>query len=258
MNPLLCDESISLIRRGGRCIYLTRSFSLEQLEDIVRSPGEALKCSSKAVVKRVGEWVVKQSRGHFLTEVIRHTARRTRYRRAWIAAHHLRRQNVLTPSPVAFVEFGVLGLLVGNLMVAEYLEHCANVELYLKKRVASGIEKDELTAFFRQLADAVNRFEASGACHEDLSGKNIFTQNGGQFYFIDLDAVVVGRPITEVQRLANHIQLYDSFCDFVQDDLLEAFIGQMAPHKDSFQAWFGRVREGQRIRRELFHQRRGN
>ncbi|HPO15647.1 MAG TPA: lipopolysaccharide kinase InaA family protein [Candidatus Hydrogenedentes bacterium] len=257
MNPLLCDESISLIRRRGRRIYLTRRLSLGELEDIVSAPGETLKCSSKAMVTRTGKWVVKQSRGHWLIEVIRHTARRSRYRRAWIAAHHLRRHDVLAPVPVAFIEFGVLGLLTGNLMVSEYLEDCANVELYLKNRVETGIEKDELGVFFERLAYAVNRFAASGACHEDLSGKNIFTQNGERFYFIDLDAVAVGRPITDAQRLANLIQLYDSFCDFVQDDLLEAFIGHMVPSEGSLQEWFGRVREGQRIRRGLYQQRRG-
>ncbi len=256
MNPLPCDESIRVHRQPGRCVYLAAGISLEQVEDALRTPGSVLKRSSKALVRRVGNWVVKESHGPWFTELIRHTARKSRYRRAWIAAHHLRRHGVLVPSPIAFMEYGGCGFLTGNRMISEYLDGLVNVEKFVHEQVKRGVEKEALRAFFEHLAGSVNRFSASGAYHEDLSGKNIFTQDGRRFYFIDLDAVALGRPVNEARRLINHVQLYDSFCDFADQDLLAFFIGRMTPSEYSFPAWIDRVRAGQHARRDLYARRR--
>lgn len=256
MNPLLCDESIQVYRQPGRCIYLAKEISLEQVEETLQTPGLMMKRSTKALVRRVGNWVVKESQGLWFTELIRHTARKSRYRRAWIAAHHLRRHGIWVPAPIAFMEFGCFGFLTGNQMISEYLDGFVNVEKFVHEQVKRGVEKEALRVFFEHLAGAVNRFSASGAYHEDLSGKNIFTQDGQQFYFIDLDAVAIGPQVNETRRLINHVQLYDSFCDFVEADLLASFIGQMTPSEYSFPAWIDRVRAGQHARRDLYTRRR--
>ncbi len=256
MNPLLCDESIHVHRRGIQCVFLAAGISLEQVEDALQTPGTVLKCSSKARVRRVGNWVAKESQGPWLTRLLRHTARKSRYRRAWIAAHYLRRHGVLVPAPVAFMEFGYCGVLTGNRMISEYLDGFVNVEKYVKEQVERGVEKEALRTFFEHLAGAVNSFFASGAYHEDLSGKNIFTRDGQQFYFIDLDAVAIGPPVNEARRLTNHVQLYDSFCDFTDEALLASFIGRMTPSAYSFPAWLARVRAGQHARRDRYLRRR--
>ncbi len=106
-----------------------------------------------------------------------------------------------------------------------------------------------MEVFLNELARSVNRLEQSGAYHADLSGKNIFTKDGKVFYFIDLDDVLLGAPSSAESRLKNHIQLYDSFCDFVPESILRAFIAGMAAPATDFDAWFRRVQEGQKIRR---------
>ena len=37
MNPLLCDESIHVHRRGIQCVFLAAGISLEQVEDALRA-----------------------------------------------------------------------------------------------------------------------------------------------------------------------------------------------------------------------------
>ena len=96
------------------------------------------------------------------------------------------------------------------------------------------------------------------AFHADLSGKNIFTKDGSKFYFIDLDGVVLSAHYTEELLLKNHIQLYDSFCDFCDHNTLARFHARMLPETEHLETWMRRVVEGQRARRRRHHERQGN
>jgi hypothetical protein len=46
------------------------------------------------------------------------------------------------------------------------------------------------------------------------------------------------------------VQLYDSFCDILGDDLLEPFLAQMLPEDLDYAAWSKDVRRGQAARRQ--------
>lgn len=247
MNALLEDEDLVEHRRGLSRCYCQRDVRVEAVWDALTRPGEVLKESKKGRVRRVGDWVIKESRDR--AGILKYALRKSRYRRAWAAAHYLRRHGVLVPEPVAFVEHGLPGLPVSNTMVSVYLEGCRNVEKFLLAIVQRGAGKDTVELFLARLAGAVNQLCASGAYHADLSGKNIFTLDGTRFYFIDLDAVEIECGYTDDLRLKNHIQLYDSFCDVLNDALLTPFIQRMIHPGIDPRQWLPKVREGQLQRR---------
>lgn len=246
-------------RVGGRTIWLREGVEPEAVLEALEAPGDVLKESSKSLTRRVGDWVVKVSRFEGGLGVLKHTLFRNRYRQAWRAANHLKDRGVRVPSPIAYVERGWLGVIVGNAYVSEYLDGYVNVERFAAgmagempplgpPRIRGGGAPDA-QAFFSGLARAVNALNASGAYHADLSGKNIFTRNGTSFCFLDLDGVVLGKPYTEARRMKNHVQLYDSFCDVYDETVLGPFVSQMLPADIDASEWLVRVKAGQRVRR---------
>ncbi len=245
----MCPPNFRVNRQPGRTAYIRNDVTDAQLETLLTYPGEVLKTSDKAEVRRVGHWVVKESRAGAAIKAVRHTLLRDRYRRPWLAAHHLRAHRVRVPEPLAFVEKERLGLVSGTVFVFQYLAGQMDVEEFLLSLLKQGAGADAVAGFLERLADAINTIEAAGAFHADLSGKNIFTREGDRFYFIDLDAVTLDAPMDEEARLKNHVQLYDSFCDALNDSLMVPFIEKMVPAGIDLRVWMPRVRKAQQERR---------
>ena len=248
--------TIRTARKGLLRAQIAPDIAEEDVWAALEGEGPILKESRKAVVRQVGGWVVKQSRGAFLPGLIRHSFRRDRYRRGWNAAWHLRKRGVLAPAPVAYIERGVAGVITANIFVSEYLDGYRNVEQCVRSLVHGGAGPDVISVLLDRLADAVNGLVAAGAYHDDLSGKNILTRNGASFHFIDLDAVELGVEYTDARRLRNHVQLYDSFCDELSDVFLAPFIARMLESRHDLRVWLPSVRQGQAERRRLFNERR--
>jgi len=247
-NPM-CPPNFSISRMSGRTVYLRSDVTYPQLEKLLEHPGEVLKTSPKAEVRRVGHWVVKESRAGAGTGTVRHTLLRERYRNPWIAAHHLRANHVRVPEPLAFIEKKRLGLVSGTIFVFQYLAGHLNTEEFLLSLLKQGAGADAIGGFLDRLATAINGLEAAGAYHADLSGKNIFTREGDRFFFIDLDAVSLDTPTDEEKRMKNHVQLYDSYCDALNDSLMVPFIGKMLSPDLDLRVWMPRVRKAQQERR---------
>lgn len=252
---LLCHKELRRERVAGTWVYLGPETALDDVLAAIEGPGEPLKAGAKSPVWRYGHWVVKRSGGG-VAGTVKRTVQRERYRRAWLAAHHLDLHGVNVPRPVAFVEWRRAGVISAQAMVSEYLDEHRNVEDFTRALLQRGAGKDTLTHFFTALGAAVRQLEAAGAFHADLSGKNIFTRDGARFVFIDLDAVALGGPYTEARRLKNHVQLYDSFCDHLNDRVLVPFITSLLPEAIDARAWMPRVREGQAARRARYLARR--
>lgn len=252
----LCSESLYPARHGLWRCYLEHALSPDELLHGLERPGEYLKTSRKAQVRRVGEWLVKESRGTWGLGPLKHTFRRERYRRAWRASWRLFEAGVGVPRPIAYIEKGFGPFLSGNVMVSEFLEGQRDVETFLRALVLRGAGQDTLIFFFSQLADAVNRLIAADAYHADLSGKNIFTGDGKSFTFIDLDAIQIDVPYDDKKRLLNLVQLYDSFCDQISDVLLVPFIEKMLGEGHDPRIWMPKVRKGQEKRRLRMENRR--
>jgi len=253
-DPLAVSGTIAH-RRGIARIYAPEAIHPDELLELLRQPGEVLKQSSKSAVRRVEDCIIKESRGGVGLGMVKHTLWRERYRRGWLAAHRLRAQGVGVPEPLAFVERRALGMVFGNAMVSEYLEGQRNVEDFLRAITQRGAGRDTVVHFLANLADAVNRIEQANAHHTDLSGKNIFTRDGVSFRFIDLDAVILDRPCDESMRMKNHVQLYDSFCDRLNDSLLVPFITRMLPAEHDPRVWMPKVRKLQRQRRHRIEEK---
>ena len=99
------------------------------------------------------------------------------------------------------------------------------------------------------LALAVKELETVQAYHADLSGKNIYTADGKNFYFIDLEAVQFNVEYDAKKRMKNHVQLYDSFCDALSDLLLVPFLGALMHESLDLRVWMPEVRKAQKERR---------
>jgi len=213
---------------------------LEALE----APGEPLKTSHKAAVRRVGPVVVKECLGK-----ANHLFRRAKFRRGWEVAWRMREHGLPVPDPLAYAEWGRLGVVARSATVYRYLEGERNVEDFMRALVMRGAGPDTIHLFLEALADAVNDLEAAGIYHADLSGKNIFTGDGARFTFIDLDAAMLDKAYEDPLRLKNHIQLYDSFCDWLNDAFLVPFIERMLTAAQDSRVWMPQVRRGQEARR---------
>lgn len=247
--PFIPDETFQTARRGRWRAVIRQGIDAAEAFAALDAPGEALKRSRKSSVRKVDAWVVKRAAGGFAARLVRLTAQRKRYRSAWTAALRLRGHGVPVPEPLAYAERSFLGIIWDNAMISRHLDGFRNVEHFLKAMVECGAGPDTVQDFFQRLARAVNQLEAAGAYHADLSGKNIFTRDGTQFVFIDLDAVSFDAPYDEARRLKNHIQIYDSFCDFVADRALVPLIGAMTTAAQDLRVWMPQVRKGQAARR---------
>jgi len=252
MKVLQCNGRAAAARSGIKHVYYDPETPLSSILETLSQEGALLKTSGKASVRRVNDWVIKESQGKTFARLIRHTFRRNRYRRAWLAAHHLLVNGVAVPKPVAYVESRFAGLVFGNIQISEYLEGYRNVERFLLALVQRGAGRDTVSMFLQDLADAVNRLTGSGAYHADLSGKNILTRDGTEFFFVDLDAVALNVEYTDEMRMKNHVQLYDSFCDLLNDTMLVPFIERMLTEKHNPRVWMPAVRKGQNARRSRF------
>jgi len=255
MSTPVINESITRIRNGWSTIYCAPNVPLNRILAALAEPGEVLKSSAKSRVRRCGEIVVKESQLAGGTGPFKHTFKRARYRQGWIAAHHLRANGISVPEPLAYIERGCLGIITSNVLFTAYLSGQQNVERFLQLLIQRKAGADTIHAFLGALAQAINAFTECGARHGDLSGKNIFTADGRHFSFIDLDDVTIEEVYDDGLRMKNHVQLYDSFCDFLSDSVLVPFITKLITPAQDLRVWMPRVREAQVQRRELVEER---
>jgi hypothetical protein len=234
-------------------IWRRNDVSLQAVLDILAREGQLLKQSRKTTVKRVGDAVVKASAGPILAQWMKHTLARARYRRGWHSALFLHQRGIPAPKPIAHIEWGRWGTVWRHATVLSHIDRCKDVEAYYDDRAAMKAPRSELASYLSRLANAVNAFTNTGAVPTDLAGKNILTNDGEMFYFIDLDAVMLpesGAAYDETHRFQCHVQLYDSFVDRCDDELLKPFLKAMLPDAIApFESWFARVKEAQAIRR---------
>jgi len=252
----MTPERYEFRNEPGRRVWIRADARPDQLDLLLRHPGQPLKTSSRGIVTRVGSWVVKRQTAGSLVAGVKLALRPERNRRAWAASHYLRARGTRAPEPLAYVEFrNALGLTTGTAFICQYLDGFLNIEDFLFELIRRGAGEATLRGFLEGLADACLAFERAPAWHGDLAGKNIFTRDGRLFYFIDLEAVRIGRGPTEDERMKNHVQLYDSLCDAMGDALLVPFIGRMLPEGTDIRVWMPRVRKLQEKRRTEVEER---
>lgn len=226
-------------------VYCTTTVNQADVSSAVDDEGIILKQSSKWLTKRVGNWALKTEGTKTGTTLL--FLRGTGQRDALFAAQKLIEQGVRVPTPVAYLEYRSRFRLERSVYVAEFLDGWQNVETFARSLANDGADKETCREYLAILAGEVNKLVATGAYHRDLSGKNIFTQSGKEFCFIDLDSVILPSTYDRACRMKNHIQLYDSFCDVWGPELLRPFIEAM--EEQASPGWFEEVVTGQQKRR---------
>ncbi len=235
---------------GPLRIFHDPGISLESILATLKSPGEFLKTSRKFTSRRIEKYVIKEGMSQGGIGALKRSVNRARYRQGWLAAHHLKRAGCLVPEAIAFIEQGRGCIITHNMMISQFLLGFIDVRQYAAKLQRRDADTDEIAAFLSAIAKAVNKLNNSGAYHSDMAGKNLFTKDGKEIYFLDLDAVVLGIPYTKQRRLKNHVQLYCSFRGIWQDDILEAFIKEMLPadiaeSREAFSEWMNEIKREQ-------------
>lgn len=231
-------------------VHLAKGVDEADARAALNEVSDVLKVSAKSTTYRSGNWVVKSSQADFSLETLRLLSGQNRYRRGWNALHRLHAQGVHVPAPVAYVEEQRWGRTRRAALMTAYLAGWANVEEHARVLVRERADDGAIAAYLSDIAAAVRGLEQAGAYHADLSGKNILTEDGERFAFIDLDGIAFPRRISNVDRLKTHIQLYDSFCDYWSDRLLRPFVDALWPQDATPpEDWFARVRVGQATRR---------
>ncbi len=253
MNRGTNESGVLVTKRSNRLIHYAAHAEPDDVIAAVTEPGEVLKTSSRAVTRRCGSFVVKRFRARHGYGLLKLNVLRIGNRTMWARATELFRRGVPIPCPTAFVERRHCGTTTAAAYVCEYLDGWVDVEQYARQMLRGGASSDAVRAYLENIADAVNKLTAAGAYHSDLSGKNIFTDSGGEsIRFIDLDDVRLDTPYTRSRRFRNHVQLFDSFCDMWGHDLLEPFIERMLPSEYDSSIWHKRVVDAQRRRRARY------
>ena len=247
---MLLPHEVRFERRGLVAAWSWGGAALDDAISVLAAPRETLKRSSKNWTYRAGAWAVKETCFRYGAGLFKHTFRRGHYRRAWEAACYLTAKGIPTPEPLAYLEFGACGLIWRNALIVRHLEGFQRTDHYVERLVARGAHDAEIASFFDSLAAAIGALADAGAYHSDLTGKNVLTKDGASFQFIDLDAVYLNVPYTREKRMRNHVQLYDTFLEWLPDEMLASFIARLAPPDADADAWIQEVRELRRVRRE--------
>ncbi|MFO7976341.1 MAG: lipopolysaccharide kinase InaA family protein [Candidatus Hydrogenedentota bacterium] len=235
-------------RCGNALVHHRENIDCQRILEIISNEGDILKVSPKYITRRVNGYVVKASSGSALHGLLNGMMRRNRYRRGWMAGLYLEQEGVKVPRAHALVEMRRYGFTEASYLIMDYLDGAYNVERFAADMVQEAAS-DQLPNFFRALAQSINALREAGVYHRDLSGKNILTREGKEFFFIDLESIFPVKRYTRRMHFKNHVQLYDSFCDFVGDDMLEVFLSELLPENEDYARWSKIVRHGQAARR---------
>jgi lipopolysaccharide kinase (Kdo/WaaP) family protein len=245
-------DDIIVERWPAATVYRKSHVERGALAAALEAPGELLQHTRKYRTRRVGNWVLKESLPNRGIGPLKHTFQRARCRRAWIAANFLDHVGLAAPAPVAFVERGSGGIILGNTFVMEYLEGCADIEVVAADLAARNAT--EMTqVFLYRLADTLQAWANARAYHSDLKGRNVMTRNNERFYMTDLDCVTLNRVHTDEMRLRNHVQLYESLLRHLDEETLAPFLEAIVPMGTDVDAWTAQVKRhcAERIARRI-------
>ncbi len=232
---------------SGLTIYCSEKLSCEKVLGILHEDGTILKTSPKYETKQIGQWVLKSSNQHAFHGLIRHCFAEQRPQTLFKIVDRLQKNGITSPQLVAIVIWRYFRLGWRRTVITEYLSDVRTVEQYLREILRE--KPEDVGPFFHELQSIIQRLFSSGLYHEDLSGKNILTANGKDFYLVDLEAVRLHYIPTKGKLVRNLVQLYDSFCDMVDDEHLLPFICGLLPPGLPKERYFALIKEKQKKRR---------
>lgn len=185
--------------------------------------GNLIKTSKKATCMRVDNVFIKLTNFPLIEGIFRHTFLRGRYKAPWEISILATELGIPVPTPIFYLENLYLGLPWQSIFASEFIHNSVDVETFAKKIVQSNLQK-QLENMLFEIVKIVTLLWSHNLYHKDLSGKNILTTDGINLFLVDLDSVKIISSITLKHKVKNLTQLYDSFCDFVEEEILKSCI----------------------------------
>ena len=161
---------------------------------------------------------VKHHRIRSLKERLKYLVMRSRASAEWSASLAMRELGVPAARALAFGERRVGGVLTEAVLVSEAI---ANATLLNK---ALG-DADAKAATLAGVARLVRRAHDLGVLHRDLHGGNILLARG-EYFFIDLHRLSVGRPVSRRKRIASAGQLLAFLGKHIDENGRTAFVAE--------------------------------
>ncbi len=200
-----------------------KNFDPDDILNELYTKGKIIKETSKTSSFHLGVYFIKKTNYHFIEGAFRHVLLSKRCRNAWNISNYLIKSGIHTPQPIAHFETLKFYLPYQHFFISEYLQENCNVEVFIKNNIY--IKKNiTIDNFFHTLKKLLILLWEKGIYHKDLSGKNLLTISGDNIYLIDLDSVCLISPFQIKYKIKNLIQIYDSFCDFVNEEILKDLI----------------------------------
>ena len=206
---------------------VNKIFQTYQPEDLIYQ-GEAIKISKKAISRKFENIFLKITNFPFLEGAFRHIFLRERYRNAWNISIIASNLDIAIPTPIFYLEILFYKIPWQSFFAIEYIHNSVNIEKFAQQLVEKKLT-EPLKKLFSELSATISNLWANNLYHRDLSGKNILTVDGSKIYLVDLDSVKILKNFSLQHKLKNLVQIYDSFCDYVEDELLKNCIFSLLP-----------------------------
>lgn len=199
------------------------NFDVDNLLSQIFTYGKLIKETPKVSSFQWNSYFVKKTHYPFIEGIFRHLFLPNRCRNSWNISNYLIHHGIYTPFPIAYIEILKLSLPYQHFFISEYLFENYNIEIFVRDNIYT--EKGiTLQDFFDTIKELIILLWEKGIYHKDLSGKNLLTVNGDKIYLIDLDSTRLMNPIEIEYKIRNLTQIYDSFCDFVDERILKDLI----------------------------------
>ncbi len=185
--------------------------------------GNVIKETNKSISLQLDKYFIKKTKYNPFEGILRHLFLSKRCRNIWYMSNYLINHEIVTPEPIAYIETFSYSMPYQHYFISEFLYNSYNVEVFIKNEIYKdkGISLDN---FFDTLSKTVLSLWEKGIYHKDLSGKNLLTINGQKIYLVDLDSTAIKKHFNIQYKIRNLVQIYDSFCDFLEEDILKKFI----------------------------------
>jgi len=205
-----------------------QNLDFENLLSKIPINGKIIKETSKSVSLQLDNYFIKKTKYNPFEGGFRHLFLSNRCRNIWYISNYLTNYEILTPKPIAYIEALTYSMPYQHYFISEFLYNSYNIEVFIKNEIYK--EKGvSFYNFFNTLSKMILSLWEKGIYHKDLSGKNLLTINGQEIYLVDLDSTIIKKHLDIKYKIRNLIQIYDSFCDFLEEDILKNFIFSVLP-----------------------------
>jgi len=216
------STAFSVQEEKGLTVYRRRDFPMDRLHRVIGDHLSLVKETPSALVKHSPEInvsllkdggskiCVKQFRYPRFWDRFKEGFRLSKGLRSWIAGNGLRTRGIPALGILAFVEKRKALGVQESFLLMEALETGQELDRYLFNGLG-GFKKKRL--FIEAFAEWLSRFHKMGLYHQDMKACNILVseyREGWDFYFLDLEDILLDEKVDEKKVFKNFLQLHTS------------------------------------------------